>query len=104
MKILFIGVLDIPWSSNTSMTKELRNLGHDVIDFNYRTISQNFFQNESLIKKNIEKIENVTQNYECVGGRSDAPHPCSGITLRKGAGSFSSSQIEYVYARTHRHM
>ena len=56
MKILFIGVLDIPWSSNTSMTKELRNLGHDVIDFNYRTISQNFFQNESLIKKNIEKL------------------------------------------------
>ena len=38
MKILFVGVIDVPSSSNTSMAKELRNLGHHVIDFNYRTI------------------------------------------------------------------
>ena len=42
MKILFVGVIDVPSSSNTSMAKELRNLGHHVIDFNYRTISRDF--------------------------------------------------------------
>ena len=56
MKILFVGVIDVPSSSNTSMAKELRNLGHHVIDFNYRTISRNFSRNENRITQNVEKL------------------------------------------------
>jgi len=56
MKILFVGVIDVPSSSNASMAKELRNLGHHVIDFNYRTISRNFFKDENLITQNVEKL------------------------------------------------
>jgi len=38
MKILFVGVLDISWSTNRAMQRELEKLGHEVISFNYRTI------------------------------------------------------------------
>ena len=56
MKILFVGVIDVPSSSNTSMAKELRNLGHHVIDFNYRTISKDFSKNEKRITQNVEQL------------------------------------------------
>jgi hypothetical protein len=39
MKILFVGVLDVDWSTNCSMKRTLEDLGHIVIPFNYRTIA-----------------------------------------------------------------
>lgn len=36
MKILFIGVMEKPESTNVAMVKALRQLGHDVIEWNYR--------------------------------------------------------------------
>jgi len=42
MKILFVGVLDIPWSTNIPMTREFERLGHKVIPFNYRTIAMSY--------------------------------------------------------------
>lgn len=40
MKILFVGVLDVYWSTNLEMKRVLKSLGHDVDDFNYRTIAE----------------------------------------------------------------
>lgn len=39
MKILFVGVLDIHWSTNLEMKRGLEKLGHSVEDFNYRTVA-----------------------------------------------------------------
>jgi hypothetical protein len=39
MKILFVGVLDVDWSTNCSMKRALEDLGHIVVPFNYRTIA-----------------------------------------------------------------
>jgi glycosyltransferase involved in cell wall biosynthesis len=39
MKILFVGVLDVNWSTNCSMKRALEDLGHIVVPFNYRTIA-----------------------------------------------------------------
>jgi len=51
MKILFVGVLDVSWSTNVEMKNALVEFGHNVDHFNYRTIEkenipawqQNFF-------------------------------------------------------------
>jgi hypothetical protein len=42
MKILFVGVLDVYWSTNCEMRDALILLGHDVHDFNYRSIESNY--------------------------------------------------------------
>ena len=41
MKILIVGELDIPWSTNVSMKQSLEKLGHAVTPFSYRTVAQN---------------------------------------------------------------
>ena len=41
MKILFVGILDVPWSTNVEMKHALLGLGHEVDDFNYRTEEAN---------------------------------------------------------------
>ena len=48
MKILLVGVLDVPWSSNCSMAAALKALGHSVIPFNYRTLGKNFLQGKNI--------------------------------------------------------
>lgn len=42
MRILFVGVLDVDWSTNCSMQRALERLGHSVVPFSYRTISADF--------------------------------------------------------------
>ncbi len=42
MKILFVGVLDVEWSTNCSMKHAMEGLGHTVVDFNYRTIADRY--------------------------------------------------------------
>lgn len=42
MKILLVGVLDVPWSTNCSMKRELELMGHYVEPFNYRTVTKTF--------------------------------------------------------------
>ena len=42
MKILFVGVFDKDWSTNLSMQRTLEALGHTVVPFNYRTISDGY--------------------------------------------------------------
>jgi len=39
LNILFVGVLDVPWSTNIEMKKALMELGHRVDEFNYRTVA-----------------------------------------------------------------
>jgi len=58
LKILFVGVLDVDWSTNVEMKKALLQLGHEVEDFNYRTIAKNFTPNWQKIKlfKCVEKF------------------------------------------------
>jgi len=41
-KILFVGVLDIAWSSNIPMKIEFEKRGYSVTPFNFRTIAKNF--------------------------------------------------------------
>lgn len=48
MKILFVGVLDVDWSTNRPMKRVLEGLGHIVVDFNYRTIAQQHNQKKRL--------------------------------------------------------
>ena len=40
MKILLVGVLDVPWSTNIPMQRCLEGFGHAVDAFNYRTIAK----------------------------------------------------------------
>jgi len=49
MKILFVGVLDVSWSTNVEMKEALISLGHEVDDFNYRSIAN---QNIPIWQKN----------------------------------------------------
>lgn len=42
MKILFVGVLDVRWSTNLEMKRALEQLGHDVDDFNYRSVAAQY--------------------------------------------------------------
>ena len=42
MKILFVGVLDVDWSTNCSMKRVLEDLRHTVVDFNYRAITDRY--------------------------------------------------------------
>jgi hypothetical protein len=59
MKILFVGVLDVDWSTNCSMKRALENLGHTVIDFNYRTIADKYnYDNidNTLLDKWVDKL------------------------------------------------
>lgn len=58
LKILFVGVLDVPWSTNIEMKKALLHLGHEVDDFNYRTVAKNSIPNwqKNPLFKYIEKL------------------------------------------------
>jgi len=40
MKILFVGVLDVSWSTNCAMQRQMEKSGHEVVAFNYRTIAE----------------------------------------------------------------
>lgn len=40
MNILFVGVLDIPWSTNLEMKNSLTEMGHRVDEFNYRSVAK----------------------------------------------------------------
>ncbi|MBN4064858.1 glycosyltransferase family 1 protein, partial [Dehalococcoides mccartyi] len=42
MKILFVGVMDVEWSTNLEMKRGLEQLGHEVDDFNYRSIATEY--------------------------------------------------------------
>jgi hypothetical protein len=57
MKILFVGVLDVEWSTNCSMKHELENIGHKVISFNYRTIAKEYAakKSDTVINRLIDK-------------------------------------------------
>jgi hypothetical protein len=46
MRILFVGVLDIEWSTNCSMKRVLERMGHEVVPFNYRTVAEGFSSKE----------------------------------------------------------
>lgn len=58
LKILFVGVLDVPWSTNIEMKKALLHLGHEVDDFNYRTVAKNSIPNwqKNPLFKYVEKL------------------------------------------------
>lgn len=40
MKMLIVGVLDVPSSTNVQIEKAFEDLGHEVFNFNYRTIAK----------------------------------------------------------------
>jgi len=69
MKILFVGVLDLHWSTNVEMKKALEELGHEVEAFNYRTIAD---QNNSgysrtrLFKMLIDKPASFLRRFNCL--------------------------------------
>lgn len=42
MKILFVGVLDVPWSTHIPMVREFSKLNNKVDEFNFRTITKNY--------------------------------------------------------------
>lgn len=46
LNILFVGVLDLPWSTNLPMMREFQKKGHRVIPFNYRTIVRKYDEHE----------------------------------------------------------
>jgi len=52
MKILFVGVLDVDWSTNHPMKRVLESLGHTVTPFNYRTIADKY----NLMKRPLSEL------------------------------------------------
>jgi glycosyltransferase involved in cell wall biosynthesis len=56
MKILIVGVLDNKKSTNVQIKKAFIELGHEVIDFNYRTIADEFGYNgmEGMLIKTVK--------------------------------------------------
>jgi len=42
MRILFVGVLDVPWSTHIPMANELTKLNNNVVKFNFRTITNKY--------------------------------------------------------------
>lgn len=42
MRVLIVGVLDVPWSTNVSMKHALEKSGHFVEAFNYRTVEAQY--------------------------------------------------------------
>lgn len=74
MKILFVGVLDVSWSTNVEMKKALETLGHEVHEFNYRTIAKKYSNQISrsrLFKWMVEKPASVFRRFEWLPGLSD---------------------------------
>jgi len=47
MRILFVGILDVEYSTNCSMKRELENMGHEIIPFNYRTVAKEYMTKKS---------------------------------------------------------
>ncbi len=59
MKILFVGVLDVPWSTNIAMMRELEKKGHHVTAFNYRTLMKKYAEAADNFMNKWEKIYKV---------------------------------------------
>ncbi len=52
MRILFVGVMDVPWSTDLQMMKELEKCGHNVTAFDYCSVMKNYAKAaDSFIKK-----------------------------------------------------
>jgi len=65
MKILFVGVLDTDWSTNCSMKHELEELGHTVVDFNYRAVIDKYDCNNGsnrLLEKGVDKLASLLRS------------------------------------------
>jgi glycosyltransferase involved in cell wall biosynthesis len=56
MKILFVGVLDVEWSTNCPMKRALGDLGHTVVDFNYRAVVDRNSIDNKLLGKWVDKL------------------------------------------------
>lgn len=57
MRIIIVGVLDKPESTNIQIKQAFESLGHNVIDFNYRTIANQTSYPE-MEKQLIEQVKN----------------------------------------------
>ena len=55
-KLLFIGVGDIPWSSNIGMIESSQKLGWNVHLFNYRTVFKEHYSKYSILVKGLVAI------------------------------------------------
>ena len=72
MKILFVGVLDVPWSTHIPMVREFIRLNNKVDEFNFRTITKNnlliskstFLTKHSILNRILAKIN------RCYGRRN----------------------------------
>lgn len=64
MKILFVGVLDIPWSTNVEMKNALESLGHAVEAFNYRTIADQSQDRDLLPVRPVDRAASFLRRYE----------------------------------------
>ena len=67
VRILFVGVLDVNWSTNLEMKKALLALGHEVDKFNYRTIEHTHipaWQNNIVFKIILNKLFSFLRRFE----------------------------------------
>ena len=67
MKILFVGVLDVPWSTNIPMQRALERLGHQVEAFNYRTIARRHCADwyaERALAGILDKVASYLRRYD----------------------------------------
>jgi len=63
-KLLFVGVLDIPWSSNIPMKMEFQKRGYTVTPFNFRTVARNFvsdYNNNSFLYYCLDQFANCAR-------------------------------------------
>ena len=52
MKILFVGILDVPWSTSFPLMREFDKKGHQVAPFDFRSIAKQ----HSKDRKNIQYV------------------------------------------------
>ena len=64
MKILFVGVCDIEWSTNVPMVSALKSLGHDVDVFNYRTFYKSLNIDQNIFVRQIERGASFLRRYQ----------------------------------------
>jgi hypothetical protein len=67
LKILFVGVLDVSWSTNIEMRNALLQLGCQVKDFNYRSLALDFcpaFQKNLFFRVFLTKLFSFFRRFE----------------------------------------
>jgi len=67
MRILFVGVLDVNWSTNVEMKNALLSAGFDVQDFNYRTLAEDatpWWQRNPIFYFWANKISSILRRFE----------------------------------------